>query len=302
MYSYQAYGLTIKSTLELPELVTTQKSEADVTVQIDELPNSPLSIENVAHCYQLTLEGMYIYWEGVGTFLVKEGKDIIIDPVTETDECRLRLFILGAAIGIILHQRGLLVLHGSGVDIEGQAAVFLGNKGRGKSTIAANLNVKGHNLIGDDVIAIDLGGDWPMVLPAFPQLKLWPDAVTSLGMQPENLPLLVPHLEKRDRRVEKCFRDRILPLKHIFVLGKDTSLEIKPLKPQEVIRYLIMNLYVTRFGNELLKANQSSHFAKITQIAQQISIDRLLRPDDLNLLPATVTLIENHVTKKQLAV
>ena len=68
MYFYQAYGLTIKSTLELPELVSSRKLEADVTVQIDKLSNSPLSINNVAHCYQLTSEGMYTYWEGVGTF------------------------------------------------------------------------------------------------------------------------------------------------------------------------------------------------------------------------------------------
>ena len=302
MYFYQAYGLTIKSTLKLPELVSSQRLEADVTVRIDELQNSPLSIDNVAHCYQLTSEGMYAYWEGVGTFLVREGKDIIIDPVTEFDECRLRLFILGAVIGIILHQRDLLVLHGSSVDIDGQAVVFIGNKGRGKSTIAANLNVKGHNLIGDDVIAIDLSGDKPMVLPAFPQLKLWPDAVTSLGMQPENLPQLVPHLEKRNRLLDRGFSDRSLPLKQIYVLGNYSHLKIKLLKPQEIFRYLTLNSYVVRFGDELLKANQAAHFAKLTQLAQNISIHHLLRPTDLGLLTETVELIENHVANKYLAV
>lgn len=303
MYFYQAYGLIIKSTLELPELNSSQEIEANVTVRTEKLSSSPLSIDdNVPHCYQLTAEGMYIYWEGVGTFLIKEGTEIIIEPVAETDEHRLRLFILGAAIGTILHQRGLLVLHGSGVDINGQAVVFVGNKAWGKSTIAANLNAKGHDLIGDDVIAIDLSSDKPMVLPAFPQLKLWPDAVASLGIQPENLPRLVSHLEKRDRRVNQCFSEQNLPLKQIYVLGKYPYLEIKLLKPQEIVRYLILNSYVTRFGNELLKVNQSSHFAKLTQIAQQISIHHLLRPTDLALLPATVDLIENHVANKQLTV
>lgn len=302
MYFYQAYNLIIKSPIELPELIVSQELEADVTIRIEKLSDSPLSIDNVAHCYQLAPEGIYAYWEGVGTFLIKEGKEIIIEPVVESDEYRLRLFILGAAIGTILHQRGLLVLHGSSVDVDGQAVVFVGNKGWGKSTIAANLNAKGHNLIGDDVIAIDLSGDKPMVMPAFPQLKLWPDAVTSLGIQPENLPKLVPHLEKRERRVNQCFCDRILPLKQIYVLGKYPNLAIKPLKPQEIIKYLISNSYVARFGDELLKANQSSYFAKLTQIAQQVSIHHLLRPNDLNLLPNTVELIENHLVAKQLTV
>lgn len=34
MYLYQAYGLTIQSTLELPELIDSQEIEADVTVQV----------------------------------------------------------------------------------------------------------------------------------------------------------------------------------------------------------------------------------------------------------------------------
>lgn len=299
---YQAYCLTIKSPIELPELIVSQESEADVTIKIEELLDSPLSIDDVAHCYQLAPEGMYAYWEGVGTFLIKEGKEIIIEPVAEADEYRLRLFILGAAIGTILHQRGFLVLHGSGVDIDGQAVVFVGNKGWGKSTIAANLNAKGHKLIGDDVIAINLSGDKPMVLPAFPQLKLWPDAVSYLGIELESLPQLVPHLEKREHRVNQRFSDRTLPLEQIYVLGKYPSLEIKPLEPQEIIKYLILNSYVARFGNELLKANQSSHFVKITQIAKQIPIDHLLRPTDLDLLSVTVELIENRVASKQLAV
>ncbi|GAB4523002.1 MAG: hypothetical protein Tsb0014_00080 [Pleurocapsa sp.] len=305
MYFYQAYGLTIKSTLELPELIGSHEIEtkkADVTIKLEQLPVSPLPINNVAHCYKLTTEGMYAYWEGVGTFLIKEGKEIIIEPVAEADEYRLRLFILGAAIGTILHQRGFLVLHGSGVDINGKAVVFVGNKGWGKSTIAANLNAKGHNLIGDDVIAIDLSGNRPMVMPAFPQLKLWPDAVTSLGIQPESLPQLVPHLEKREHRVNQGFSDRKLPLKQIYVLGKYPNLEIQPLKPQEIIRYLILNSYVTRFGDELLKADRSSHFAKLTQIAQQVSIHHLLRPTDLSLLATTVELIENHLVEKKLTV
>ncbi|MEL6441766.1 MAG: hypothetical protein AAFQ80_21245 [Cyanobacteria bacterium J06621_8] len=302
MHFYQAYCLIIKSTLELPELIGVRETKPDVIIKVGKLLNSPLFINNVAHCYQLTTEGMYAYWEGVGTFLIKEGREIIVDPVAEADEYRLRLFILGAAIGTILHQRGLLVLHASGVDIDGQAVVFMGNKGWGKSTIAANLNAKGYNLIGDDVIAIDLSGKEPMVLPAFPQLKLWPDAVASLGMQPENLPRLVPHLEKRNRRVDECFSEHNLPLKQIYVLGKYPSLEIQPLKPQEIIKYLIINSYVTRFGDELLKTNQSSHFAKLAQIAKRISIHHLLRPINLELLSVTIERIENHVTGKQLVV
>lgn len=299
MYFYQAYGLKIKSALLLPELISGQEIDADVIVQLTKLQHSPLKTDSTPHCYQLTEQGMYIHWEGVGTFLVREGKEILIEPVPEADEDRLRLFILGAAIGVILHQRGFLVLHGSAVAINDQAVVFLGDKGWGKSTIAANFHARGHSLIGDDVIALDLNSDnQPIVLPAFPQLKLWPDAVASIGIDSENLPRLVPHLEKRDRRLDSGFVQQTIPLHRVYVLGRDDALEIKSLQPQEIMKYLMRNSYITRFGKELLPPGEGFHFLRLMKLARQVPIYRLLRPCDLSLLNTTVDLVEEHLTQK----
>jgi hypothetical protein len=296
MYFYKAYGLTLKSVLALPELKAGDKTEADVSIRLQQLSNSPLSIETNAHCYQLTAEGMYVYWEGVGTFLVKNGKEIIIEPVAEVDEDRLRLFILGAAIGVILHQRGYLVLHGSAVAINDRAVVFIGDKGWGKSTIAATLHARGHCLIGDDVIAIDLHKDSkPLVIPAFPQLKLWPDAANSIGVEAEQLPRLVAHLEKRDCRVDYGFAQKALFLEQIYVLGKNDNLAIKSIQPQEIIRYMMGNSYVTRFGKELLQTNEASHFLNLMKLVKQVSIDHLLRPTNLSLLSDAAKLIEKRI-------
>jgi hypothetical protein len=299
MYFYQAYGLTFKSVLALPELNVSEKTKADVLIKLQRLPNSPLSIETTAHCYQLTAEGLYIYWQGVGTFLVKNGKEIIIEPVVEVDEDRLRLFLLGAAIGVILHQRGYLVLHGSAVAINEQAVVFIGDKGWGKSTIAATLHARGHCLIGDDVIAIDISKDGKLlVIPAFPQLKLWPDAATSIGVEAEQLPRLVSHLEKRDCRIDCGFAQTALVLEQVYVLGMHDNLAIKSLQPQETMRYLMSNSYVTRFGKELLQTDEASHFLNLMKCANQVSIARLLRPADLSLLSDTAELIENRIEQK----
>ncbi|MGB3637574.1 MAG: serine kinase, partial [Rivularia sp. (in: cyanobacteria)] len=155
MYCYTAYGLGIHSELPLPELLLNHEANKDVLIKLQKLKNSPLKTDSVEHCFQLTPEGMYIFWENIGTILIREGKEIIIDSVLEAEESRIRLFILGAAIGVILHQRGFLVLHASAVVMNGNAVAFVGDKGRGKSTMAAALNARGHNLIGDDVIALD---------------------------------------------------------------------------------------------------------------------------------------------------
>ena len=85
----------------------------------------------------------------------------------------------------LLLQRGLLPLHGCAIEVDGGAAVFVGRSGCGKSTLAGALRQRGYRVLADDicVISFSAAGE-PMVLAAFPQLKLWADALKNLGEEP----------------------------------------------------------------------------------------------------------------------
>ena len=83
-----------------------------------------------------------------------------------------------------------MILHASAVAVGGDAIALLGGLGRGKSTMAAALHVRAHQMVADDLTAIQMDSAYPTVLPAFAQFKLWPDAVTALGDSLETLPLL----------------------------------------------------------------------------------------------------------------
>lgn len=48
--------------------------------------------------------------------------------------------------------RGVVFLHAAGVSIEGRLALLVGNAGSGKSTIAAHLLIRGHQVLGDDLV------------------------------------------------------------------------------------------------------------------------------------------------------
>lgn len=292
---YSAYGLTLQSEIQLPELISTLATDADVWIHFDAIIDSPLQTENTLHCYQNTDAGMYLYWQGVGTFLIQEGQDVLIDLEIDLDEDRLRLFILGAVMGVVLHQRGFLVLHASAVALEGEAVAFIGQKRWGKSTMAATLHDRGHSLIADDVVALEIQRHQIQVQPAFPQIKLWPDAVACIGKQPEDLPRLGARLEKRNHQLSSGFMADILPLRYIFVLGQGDEVAIKPLPPQEIIQHLMQNSYVTRFEQTLLHERGASHFKQLMILAQQVPLLRLLRPASLDLLPDIATLVENHI-------
>src|SRR5262249_42847204 len=126
---------------------------------------------------------------GVASMLVRDGNEIVIDRAPNSTDEDIRLFLLGSAFGALLHQRGVIVLHGSTIKINEDAAIlFVGHSGMGKSTLAAVLHRRGYPWIGDDVCAITFGTDGtPFVAPAYPQTKLAPDALDHLGIDGSSL-------------------------------------------------------------------------------------------------------------------
>ncbi len=293
VYSYIAYGLGIHSTLPLPELVAADRV-ADVTIRLGRIDPSPSEQSGLGSCLRATAREVLFFWEEVGLFQVWDGREIVVDPAPGVEERILRLFILGPALGLLLHQRGLLILHASAVQVGGAAVAFLGGPGWGKSTTAAAMHTRGHAIVADDVLAIELADvNHPVVHPGFPQLKLWPEAAATLGDAPEALPRLHPRLEKRARRDARGFPQIALLLERIYVLAEGTHQEIEPLRPAEAFVELVRHSYVAR----LLKATgaASLHFDQCGVLANAVPVRRLQTPRSLALLPDLARIIERDL-------
>ena len=78
---------------------------------------------------------------------------------------------------------GLLALHGSAVrSAQGQAVVFIGGSGAGKSTSAYELaRMPGAALMADDLVLVDV--ERGLVLPGAPTLRLWRQALPEAVSQ-----------------------------------------------------------------------------------------------------------------------
>jgi hypothetical protein len=99
----------------------------------------------------------------VGRFLIKGGHEITFDLDAGADERDAVVYVLGSAFGILLHQRGHLVLHASAIAVGSGAVIFCGPSGAGKSTLAAALLRQGYPFIADDVCHIGFDGARPIV-------------------------------------------------------------------------------------------------------------------------------------------
>jgi hypothetical protein len=291
LFSYTAYGLNISSALALPELVPAE-GPADLTVRFGKVELAHLD-PVASGCIKATAREVHLYWEEAGTFLVRDGCEIVVDPAPGIDERIVRLVVLGPALGALLYQRGWLTLHASSLDVRGEAVALLGKKGEGKSTMAAALCARGHRLVADDVTAVQVTGIGdPSVYPGYPQLKLWPDAVASLGEDPDMIPQLVPIAQKRARRVTTGFAVKPLSLRRIYVLGGGDIPEITSLKPQEALVELIRHTY----GRELLRAVETrSHFLRCTSVVNKVPINSLKRPYSLSRLSEVARRVEDDL-------
>jgi hypothetical protein len=300
IYSYNAYSLGINSELLLPELQASAGVASDVSIRFGHIDWSPAQTVEAEEefCFEVTPDEAHFFWAHLGKFRVKSGVEIVIDPIPDVEQRLLRLPLLGTILAVLLHQRGYLVLHASSVAIDGGALIFLGNKGWGKSTMAATLYGRGHLLISDDVVAIKFEESGvPIVIPGFPQFKLYPEAVlSSLGDDYETLPELAEGYEKRGRPVTERFAQQPLPLKGLYALGCGLTSTLTALTPQAALLTLIANSYMARFGKQLLNGVEASaHLHQCSKLIRQMPVYRLERPRALPLLPEVAKLVEDHL-------
>ena len=294
MFAYSAYNLKISSEIPLPELRISE-GPADVVVRFGNIGRD-FGESGKQVVVDATAGEVCLFFGRIATFLVREGREILVDPVSGVDERWLRIGILGPSLGALLHQRGWLTLHASSVAVGGAAVAFMGERGWGKSTMAATMCDRGHLLVADDVTAARVeDGAYPTVYPGYPQLKLWPDAAASLGEDPETLPRLDPVSMRRARRAVENFSAGPLPLRRVYVLGEGEKSEIVPLRPQEALMQLIGHTY----GRQLFQdVGTRTHFLKCASVAGSVEIRNLNRPRDLSELSNLARLVEEDLTRE----
>lgn len=298
MYHYRTYGLRLSAPIPLPELQpetavpAADAPAADVTLIFGDVPAPPG--ETTVRYVSATADDVILSWDDVGAIRIRGGREVIVAPLPGVAEEVLRLFLLGTTLAVVLHQRrALAVFHASVAAVNGQAAAFVGQKGAGKSTMAATLHAAGHTLLADDALAVDLAARPARVEAGFPHLKLWPDAAASLGLAPETLPQLRPEFDKRSYQVAQTAVPPRLPLGGVFLLGFGAQLRVERLTGREALAAIMPHWYGARLGEAMLQAlGRATHFQECAALVQQVPVYYLERPSALPRLPEVAKLVE----------
>jgi hypothetical protein len=298
MYSYSAYGVTFDSEIPLPELIEAAgdniaAASMRAQIRLGKVDRARPSGVDPESRFWATPRAVFGEYPGTCAFLVEDGRQITIDPHAGIDPRIIRLYLLGPALAVLLHQRGFLVLHASAVKVSGGAVAFVGDKGAGKSTMAAAMHARGHELVADDIVAIDTAGATPMAYPGFPQLKLFPESAAQLVDDATALPRLHPEFEKRAARIGSRFAADPLPLRAVYELIAGEAERIETPPPQQAFMQLVRHSYLL----SLLSATGASeaHFRQAVSVATRVPVGRLVRRRSLDELPKVAKLVEQQV-------
>ena len=297
MHFYRASGLSVASEIALPGLIalTFGRASPDVTIGRRAVPATLENASAEGPTWQIAGQQFLLRIPGIARFLLSDGRDIAFEPEPGGDFSDIPIFILGTAFGILLHQRGQIVLHASAVRVAGKAILFCGASGAGKSTIAAALAQRGYPLVTDDVCAITgIGGATPMVHPDGRQLKLWAQAIDRLDL-----------IKRRGGRVRNALEKFYVEPREVFTkplpLGAVYALrEARPpyapgiARPNVVAAALVLrrNAYRPLLVSQM--GQTADYFRAATTIANSAGIFHLTRALDFSVMPDVVGWLERQ--------
>ena len=237
---YTAYGLQIASELPLPELLPSPATHPEVHIRYGSVPTALDNPVVQGVVFQAQPGQLLLTLEGIANYLISDGDTITIEPAPHSQAEDIRLFLLGSSFGALLHQRGVLPLHGSAIETQYGAVVFVAHSGVGKSTLAAAFYQRGYRVLTDDICVITMDTGKPVAHPAFPRIHLWEDVLDRLEQELPRL-LVRAKLEKYGVPLEAQFAVQPLPLYAVYELavGGIPSVTIQPLAYMERFETLV---------------------------------------------------------------
>jgi hypothetical protein len=293
MFDYVAHGINIHSDLQLPELASVEAEAAgDVIIRPGKVPEFQSDEVVEEGCFLATAEEAFIFWEDVGSFQVIRGREIVFDPIQGVEDGLLHHVILGSVLAILLHQRGLLVLHASSVADPDGAVVVLGDSGWGKSTVAAALCSRGFGFVTDDVLSIDNESGTLKAVPGIPRVKMAQDAAVMLGYDPGRLQPLYSGLDKKALPMNDVFVSEPIPIKCVYVIDEGDVLETKEMSTAEAMMETIRHSIIARVPED---SRAAAHFEQCAHLARSVTYRWLRMERDNSTLADLADMVADDI-------
>lgn len=297
---YAVFGLTVRSQIRLDGLVPGDSAQRpDVRIRQDRIEPGAAPLPG----YNVLADGTLLNIPEIGRYLIRDGTEIVVDAEPGASERNVRLYLLGSALGALLHQRGIVPLHANAIEIGGKAVAFSGHSGAGKSTIAAWFQDRGYRLLSDDVCALAFGEDERVLAyPGIPRVRLWRDALEAGGRQAERYDRSFDGADKYDVPMDAEARspgpavlDRVYFLKKSDTGGGSGIVRLSGVNAVDA---LISNTY--RGGYLPLLGETGRHMMQCLRLAKTVPVFEAARAWGFEAFEEQALRIEEHALRGDL--
>ena len=297
-YFYRTCGLNIASDLTLPSLLDSDTREAPVDATIAEgtVPEAlegPLVGEGSN--WELSATQFLLKVPDCGSIWIGDRSRITYAPAPGQRAELLSAFLTGSVLGILLHMRGALVLHGSAIRVGDGAVMFCGPSGAGKSTISAALGRRGYPMLCDDLAPLVEDAERGMLLyPDGRRHKLWDEAVNALALESRRGDVVQTQLHKFHVEPVATINEP-LPLRAIYELQtNETDDAVSIGRASSLVSAAIVSRNAYRPQMMWQLGQQPSYFSGSAQIMRTGGIFELIRPMAFDRLDEVLDQLETQ--------
>jgi hypothetical protein len=226
-----------------------------------------------------------------------DGSEVRCWPAPGVNEVTVEHLYLNQVMPLALSKQGKLVFHASAIETGDSAIAFMGESGRGKSTLATSFATAGCRFLTDDALLLEKHGDGYRVLPSHASVRLWSDSQQILIGDDARLAPPVQYTPKA--RVlsgdHLAFCPVARPLRRIYFLGDRSAptITFRRMKPAEALIELVKHSFLLDIEERDLLA---AHFDELSSLASLPIYYRLDYPRRYEELPAVRQAIIEHAT------
>lgn len=293
-YNYIAFGYNIESNFEC-QLLTKLAHTTYPDIIFKRCNNSFFDISHDSFA-----KGNVNYFEiniqNIIQFKIINGKYIEFYAPQNIHHQTIQLYLLGSAIGALLHQTGRLPFHGSIININNIGVLISGESGAGKSTLAAKLMQLQYKILTDDVAALTANSNNVIVYPSYAYSKLWNNSIEMLNINLNNSSELIAEPGKFNIPAFLNFYSNPIDLKYIFILNATNNkiLHVSELKGIEKFNKIKECIYRISFLNQI--ANTKHIFDVVSTIAKLTKVYTINRPIAENSVNKIAEIVLNTVS------
>lgn len=303
-YFYKVYGLAIESELSIDELIVLDKQEReniDVKISFETINPEIKEMINNGEIAMYEYNNMWFYINDTAIFHIVNGTHVYIDPCQEANYENIKIYILGAVLGMVLLQKNIIAIHGGGIFINNKGCVFTGDKGVGKSTLTTSLGKRGYKFISDDVCAIKTDDvNKYKICRGFAYHKLREDTMYNLGYDTLKATQFTSD-EKIKKYIIPAFDEFVnydVPFEYIFEICVDN---VNKVQVEEVIGTKKLDSMISNiFKIDMLYYSggiQPAYFKKCVEIVKNIKYYKITRPRHIFSVDEQIKLVEEILSK-----